>query len=281
MNILCEIICLAVNYHMHEQTSKVRFLSLISDIISLIIFLISVLSGSLYIAFKSIEALFFSIFFAILLIISFFFRKRIAKCIMIYLMNLTAPDKRCRITSKKVIYEYKSMTEMCFSNEFFVKPLYDGLTSFPDKYKWTGPYTPKPKPLISNHKIDLIDIKYGYQRYCINLGAKSYNKSDRPIRTGIKLESLKDPDRQASPHLATGIYDCTENLTLEVWFPMDVNVTNIRKLEYIHFTDEEHYHCTEENSPEICNELKKKVIRYSIKRPIYGGKYLIDWEFCD
>jgi len=195
-------------------------------------------------------------------------------------MNLTAPDKKCEIVSKKIVYEYLSLTVMRFRNEFYVKPLHDGLDSFWDKYRWTGTENIVPEPIVNNYRIELVDVKYGYQRYRIVFGNKSYNKYDVPIKTGIVFKSMNDSTKQASPHLSTGIYDITKNLTLEVCFPINLNPTNIRKLEYIHFTDEEHYRCINENSPEIDIENNSKIIKWTISNPIYGGKYTIDWEFC-
>ena len=89
---------------------------------------------------------------------------------------------------------------------------------------------------------------------------------------------MRDAKHKASPHLASGIYEETDEIVLRVIFPMEINITNIRKLEFIHYTDEEHFHCINENTPEIRNG--KKVIEYPVKSPIYGGKYIIDWEFC-
>lgn len=198
---------------------------------------------------------------------------------MVVFMNMTAPDKLCEIVSKNLVYEYLSMTEMSFKNEFYVKPLHDGLDSFSDKYKWTGSESVMPEPLVNTHRIELVDSINGFDRYKIIFGNKCYNKHDGPLKTGIILKNMRDTDKTACPYLSTGIYDKTKNLTLQVCFPMNLNPTNIRKLEYIHYTDEEHYRCINENSPEIIDN--RKIISWNIKKPIFGGKYVIDWEFCD
>jgi hypothetical protein len=198
---------------------------------------------------------------------------------MVFFMNLTVPDKLCEITSKSIVYEYLSMTEMRFKNEFYIKPLHDGLDSFSDKYKWTGSEPVEPEPLVPTHRIEPVGSTSGFERYKIIFGNKCYNKHDGPLKTGIFIESMRDTDQTACPYLSTGIYDKTRNLSLEVCFPMNLNPTNIRKLEYIHYTDEEHYRCVRENSPEIADN--RKIIKWIIKKPIYGGKYVIDWELCD
>jgi hypothetical protein len=268
---------------MNEHDSKIRFLSITSDLISVLTFLMSVLSGSLFITLKSNIAFVFTLLFVVLLVLSFRFFpfiKPVAKYMMVGFMNLTAPDKKYRIVTKTIVYEYLSMTEMKLIKEYKIKPLHDGLTFAVDKYRWTGSSSPIPSPVVSTHKIESQRIKYGYEHCHIDFGGKSYNRNDKPIRTGLKFDSLLDPQKTAEPHLATGISECTKNLVLEVWFPMEINVTNIRKLEYIHYTDEEHHRCVEENTPTYDKDRTKKVIRFKVKNPIYGGKYLIDWDFC-
>ncbi len=195
-------------------------------------------------------------------------------------MQKTAPQKKYKLSQKKLLYVYKSKNEMYFRNDFHIKPLCDGVSSFIDRYKWSGSGSISPHAIVENHTVQKLDTKYGYQRYIINLGGRSYNKKDEPVHTGIEFKTMHDRSGKASTHLATGIYDITKDLTLEVHFPMDMNVTNIRKLEYIHFTDEEHYSCQKENSPIIDTENNIKKIIYHIPYPIYGGRYMIDWDFC-
>ena len=195
-------------------------------------------------------------------------------------MNKTAPNKKCKITSKKLIYTYKSLNEMSFENEFHVKALHDGLDCFTDRYKWTGSDAITPTPINSNHTIDNLDTSSGYQRYRLNFG-KSYNKKDKAVRTGIEFKNMQDKNNTSLPFLSTGVYDVTDELILEVRFPINLCVTNIRKLEYLHFTDEEHYNCITENNTEIDDINNVKKIVYKVKNPVYGGKYAIDWEFCN
>lgn len=266
-----------------KKIAKNEFISLISDIITIISGIITIIplamlflqKGNFWIVVCSVFVL---ILFAILL---FIFRKKIALKFLVKYMNLTAPDKAYSIASKKLVYEYKSETEMYFMNEFYIKPEHDGVTSFTDKYRWSASDTIVPTPLIPSHKIEMLDRKYGYQQYQIKFDSKRHNRRDKPVKTGVEFKSMKDPQQKALPHLGTGIYDLTKNLTLEVWFPLNMKVINIRKLEYIHFTDEEHFSCEEDCSTEIeeVAGVKKQVIRYEIKNPIYGGKYLIDWDF--
>jgi hypothetical protein len=266
---------------MKENYSKIQFVSFISDLLSIISFFLTFASASTFFIVNQTGFLYAGIVFFVLFILIIIKRKSIAIKLMFFLMNLTAPDKLCEIVSKNLVYEYISMTEMSFTNEFYVKPLHDGLDSFSDKYKWTGSESVVPEPLVPTHKIEPVEnnTRNGFQRYKIIFGNKCYNKHDRPLKTGIIIRNMRDTEKVACPYLSTGIYDKTKNLSLEVCFPLSLNPTNIRKLEYIHYTDEEHYRCINENSPEIVGN--KKVIRWEIKKPIYGGKYVIDWEFCD
>lgn len=266
---------------MKEKYSKIQFISLVSDMLSIVSFFLTFASASSYIVYDNIYFLYIGIFFLSIFILMILKRKVIAKKLMVFFMNLTAPDKLCEIVSKNLVYEYISMTEMSFKDEFYVKPLHDGLDSFSDKYKWTGSEPVLPEPIVNTHRIEPIDnnTRNGFQRYKIVFGNKCYNKHDGPLKTGIIIRNMRDTEKVACPYLSTGIYDKTKNLSLEVCFPMNLNPTNIRKLEYIHYTDEEHYRCINENSPEVIDN--KKIIKWEIKKPIFGGKYIIDWEFCD
>jgi hypothetical protein len=266
---------------MKENYSKIQFISVVSDLLSIVSFFLSLASASTYFVFDLITFLYIGVFFLVLFIIILLKRQSIAVKLMVVFMNLTAPDKLCEITSKSLVYEYHSMTEMSFKNEFYVKPLHDGCDAFSDKYKWTGTEPVDPEPLVATHRIEYIDnnTRNGFNRYKIVFGNKCYNKHDGPLKTGIIIKNMRDTDKVACPYLSTGIYEKTKNLTMEVCFPLNLNPTNIRKLEYIHYTDEEHYRCISQNSPEIADG--KKVIRWEIKKPIFGGKYMIDWEFCD
>lgn len=264
---------------MREKYSKIQFISVVSDILSIVAFFLTFASASSYFLFKSVWLLCASIVLLGLLVVTVLKRKKISKKLMVYFMNLTAPDKLCEIVTKNIVYEYVSLTEMRFKNEIYVKPLHDGLDSFADKYRWTGSDPVAAEPLVPTHRIERMNSINGFERYKIIFGDKCYNKHDGPVKTGIQIGDMTDTNQTACPFLSTGVYDKTKKMTLQVCFPLGLNPTNIRKLEYIHYTDEEHYRCINENSPEIIDG--KKIIKWEIKKPIFGGKYVIDWEFCD
>lgn len=252
-----------------DSTNKI--LSLISALFSIISFVISFkyMKWWLYV----ITATIFII--SIILIVK---RKSIGKKLMIVFLNKTAPDKNYKLIEKKSTYTFKSYTEMEFYSSCKVKALHDGLEYIVVRYRWTGPHNPVVKTLNGQHNITEIESRMsGYQCCKIDFRGKKYNKNDRTIDTGFKMEKLTDSNRVSSPHLCTGVYDITDKLVLEVKFSKELKVKDIRKLEFIHYTDDEHYKCVNEDVPTI--EGDWQVIRYEIEHPIYGGKYLIDWVF--
>lgn len=264
---------------MNQKESKIYFLQLCETALSIISSIIPVLSAIFSIVNKKYVYLIITGITLIVAIVIFSFKEKIARKILVFFMNKTAPKKSYKLISKKLEYDYISMEEMRFKNTSKVKPLRDGLDSINFRYKWTGSSNNlKPKTTNSNYTIKKIDTKFGYQRCKINFGGKVFNKNDDPIPVSIVFNSMKDTKKKASPHLSTGIYEQTDEVILQVTFPKEMNINNIRKLEFIHYTDEEHSHCIKEDTPKIVDD--KKVITYKIKSPIYGGKYMIDWEFC-
>ncbi len=135
----------------------------------------------------------------------------------------------------------------------------------------------KPIPLVKDQTINIIESIHGYQRLEVVFNNKVYNKSDLLIKTGFSYSDNTDPKQQLSGRLVVGVFDITEILSLKVYFPTSLNLHSIRKLEYIHFTDEEHYRCILEKYPEYDTSSCRYFIKYSIPKPIYGGKYVIEW----
>jgi hypothetical protein len=201
---------------MREKYSKIQFISVVSDILSIVAFFLTFASASSYFLFKSVWLLCASIVLLGLLGVTVLKRKKISKKLMVYFMNLTAPDMLCEIVTKNIVYEYVSLTEMRFKNEIFVKPLHDGLDSFADKYRWTGSDPVAAEPLVTTHRIERMNSINGFERYKIIFGDKCYNKHDGPVKTGIQIGDMTDTNQTACPFLSTGVYDKTKKMTLQV-----------------------------------------------------------------
>ncbi|NCA80143.1 MAG: hypothetical protein EOM76_08170 [Sphingobacteriia bacterium] len=205
-----------------------------------------------------------------------------ARILLLEFMDLTAPNKTYKITNKFVTYEFLSRTSMQFKNEFYVKPLHDGVDNIVDKYKWSVNQELHILPITQGHDVQKMDMDsvFGYQQYRIFFN-RSYNKEDKPIRTGIVIEDMHDVEKKSLLHLGTGIYDITSTLTLKIIFNSSLQPINIRELEYIHYTDEQHYYCKRIHQAELNEQTGNKEINWVIKHPIYGGKYMIEWDFFE
>lgn len=219
---------------------------------------------------------------ALLLLILIFliiFRNKISEYILKYIMNLTCPDKIYKLKSKEVIYEFISREDMKHEKKFNVEVLHDGFIGITDKFKWTGEGELIPEATETDQTIELLDKKFGMQRYKIKFqNNKSYSKHDSVPEMKMMIKNIKDPKHQSSLHLSSGIFEITDCLILHIIFDKNLKPRNIRKLEYLHYSDDEHYKCKKGELTYDSNNDKKEII-WVIRKPFYGGKYMIDWDF--
>ena len=95
---------------------------------------------------------------------------------------------------------------------------------------------------------------------------------------GMVIDCISDPNKESSTHLSSGVYEITDKLTLRVWFNPNLTPRNFRKLTYLHYTDREHYSCDNNVRIEVDNDSNKNFVEWEIDKPIFGAKYLIDWD---
>lgn len=255
----------------------VRFLSFVADILGIISALIVIPPVIAAFFTQSIKIAFFVIPALILAVFVWINRHKIARNTLFYFLSLTAPSKSYKLTEKEVIYEFISRTQMRHEKNFNVKILHTSFQGIDDKYRWTGDSLLKPVPKDQKHfKINMLGAKFGLIRYYVEvLGDKKYSKNNSE-KIGVVFEDIKDPDKKSSLHLSTGIFEKTDCLKLAILFDPSLRPINGRRLEYIHYTDDVHY-----TSDNIEPEYKDGKLCYvwTIKKPLYGGKYMIEWEF--
>ena len=229
--------------------------------------------------------------FVVLLVILLLFKK-LRKRIAIFLLEeyrfISAPKREKIIKDKVAEYTYKDLETMSLKVQYSVKFHNGSHKSIEDKMNWTaGPIndndisalvTGQTTHFIPSHEKDDIQTFLGYQYFIIKF-PKTYTSQDGDVPTGFILDTLHDPDHKAKSCLISGIYDKTDGLTLRVRFASNLNVSNIRKLKYIDYLDEEPY----ENIPgelQVDPEDRNfNYVEFKIPRPIFRGKCAIDWDF--
>lgn len=247
-------------------------LNVISSLISIIPFLLGYFTGCLF-------YYIIGIILVIIILLLFIFRKQVARFIFKFFMRLTCPDKSYKLKEKEVTFEYISRSEMQHKKTFKVTVLHDGFTGITDKYRWTAPQELTPTALHNNQEIKKLDKKIGMQRYEIKFrDGQRYNKHDEVPEMGMEITNMIDENGKSSPHLSSGVFEITDMLVLHVIFNIELMPRNIRKLEYLHYSDDDHYSC-EKVECTLNNQTNKKEVIWKIKNPIYGGKYMIDWSF--
>lgn len=262
------------------NNKRIKFISLTASILGIISFcitsvplIISILNKSLSVLNITLSAVFIAIFMCIAI-----FRRQFAERILNLFMNLTSLDKPYKLLKKTVIYEFITREEMRHEKFFLVKALHNGVDNITDKYQWSGGEISHIEPYFKKDAVELLCNRSGIQTYRIfDKNGRRFGKGE-VFETGMKME-LKDPGHKSSPYLSSGVYEITDRLTLIVLFKMDLKPVNIRKLTYIHYTDEDHIRCEEVDSLEINKTGDRKMIVFDIPSPIYGGKYVIEWDF--
>lgn len=272
-----------------NNTSKIELISLISNFLSLVSSILTILS--FVIACQSpdkiIELVLFVVGIILLLFtILFVFRgKKVAKRIMVFVLNKTIPNNNIIILDKKVIYEHVERHEYKFRSSFKIKVIGDEPVKEKEEcIKWSARYIDDIYPCEGNHKIERIENNFicnGMDRQFFKIVfPHSLSKNDEPYKTGFKVLNLIDDKHIAKPMLVVSIYDITKNLTLKVYFKSDLNPIRPRGLKYAHFIDKIPYD-TIPLEKKYDDEKEMHYVEFFVKNPIYGGKYAIDWSFND
>lgn len=184
-----------------------------------------------------------------------------------------------------VTYEYETKTRMNFKAFYLVKALQTGVDNIRVRYNWSGDNPIAPYPITagdcSTKNVEYIGQEFGYAYYRVNSTTK-INKNDPSMKLGVSITNMEDPDMKASTHLLTNINVKTKLLIMTVILPEKYKFTNVEYLEYLHSTDDDHWHkYTAINHPKTVNittNNNKTHITWTVHNPILGGKYIIRWK---
>lgn len=219
----------------------------------------------------------------ITILICVFLCKKNQISVIKYIMNMFAYNMKYSFEEWTAEYEYHTDTQMSFRTTYLVKAIQAGIDHVRVRFNWSGATDDnpiKPEPITADgyfsKELELFEREYGYNHYKLR-SKKPVNKDDEPIKLGVKLENLEDVAKIASPHLLTSISVITRKLNMIVILPYHIYPKNIRCLEYLHATDDCHWH---DLSNECCLELKndKWYVSITVDKPVFGGKYVLRWE---
>lgn len=215
--------------------------------------------------------------------------KKHYRLIVVYILNLFAKNLSYKLQKWEIIHEYLSETDMQFEAHFDVIALQTGVDHIRVRYNWSGATESNPimpEPIIDagyqTTRLDADGTEFGYSFFKVFSNTK-INVGDKPIKLGVRMRNLKETEKKASPHLLTNINVPTEELVMKILLPSNIYPEAIEFLEYIHATDDYHWHRYVQGDDynlvnvNITANNKKEII-WVITRPIIGGKYVIRWQ---
>ncbi len=200
--------------------------------------------------------------------------------ILSFFLNLTVPAKlNYEMIQKKCIYTFESRTQMSFQKTYKPRVIRGSFTGLEDNFAWTGTRDLSMKPTcpIPGQVYRYIDQEFGPYHYEIRFkNNRSFHKGEDVPQMELVIDKIEDLNGSAFPHLSSGVTEKTDELVLEVRFKKDIEVCDIRKLTYLHYTDREH-EISEVAS--LQQDGDYMVVTWPIRKPVYGGKYVIEWNF--
>lgn len=266
-------------YHLYGG----KIFGLIADVLSILSWIGIPLSVFLSILQQSWAWIIPSLLLVIILVLLALCRKY-SRSIVHWVLGLFALNLPYRFLSRTSEYEYISSDRMQFRTTYEVKALQTGVDYIRARFNWSGETdinAVQPKPVLEEEnkiytaRLEPDGREYGYSYYKV-FSPSRHNKGDAPFHLGT-CSDLKVGDRPVSHHLLTSISATTDVLHMRVILPEHLSPHNIEFFEYLHATDEHHWHRYE---GEAKRHGKKWVITWDIEQPIYGGKYLITWTFA-
>lgn len=213
--------------------------------------------------------------------------KRALEARLLALVNgLLCPKNSYECRNKVAEYTYLSREEMALQVTYEVKFISGTHRSITDRLKWSAGLADQISSVVPGQEItplgeeekDDILLQLGYQNFKIKLSNNPLSREDSPVSTGYRCDGLYDPEHKALTCFVTGVPQKINRLTLRVRFDMSLKVSNIRKLKYARYLDSIPYDITR-CKPEIDEAREFQYVEFTIKHPVPGGKYAIDWEF--
>lgn len=267
-----------------EYSKNVIFINAFSKIFVAASTIASILSFLGYTINKNQRYIILSVCLITLTIWIFFMRNVISVKLMTILMSYTIPDTNIEIKNKRVIYGYKKPDKLFFQSKFLIKVRNTAIRCLEDnKLRWTAGSIGNIEPLIPgqsikiDEKLTMTQIGCEKQAFSIRFqDDREITKNDDWEPTGFKIPVLDDPEQKSKTSLCIGVYDRTYDLYMKVFFAEGMNPHGIRLKKYAHFIDNEPYEV--EAMPILYDkQYGNSYVEATIKKPIYGGKYEIDW----
>ena len=260
-----------------------RFLSFASNLLTIL----SYVGISLAALFGFIRKNFWMLVPIICLILLILFirylRKNKSKAVS-FIMKLIAPAMPYKFTKCDITYEYYDNRKMSFRVVYHVKALQVDVDRINIKINWSGedksnpikPVVIKDKSLENNDSDKLIftGTEFGYAYYELCSKKKHGNGDEFVLAYEIQM---KVKDKIPSPHLLCSISALTDELSMQVIFPSTLYPESAKGREYLNSTDF-HPWGTRDISPARQKEDGRWILSYAPSSPIYGGKYVIEWD---
>lgn len=220
--------------------------------------------------------------FSVLILIAFLCKKNHI-LIVKWIMNMLAYNMKYVLDEWTARYEYLSAKEMTFRTTYVVRALQPGMDHIRVRFNWSGETDSnpiEPKPIVETGfdsvRMELFDKEYGYKHY--NLYSRNkINKGDEPLKLGVTLDGLVDVSEKASPHILTSISVVTDRLKMIAVLPIHMIPEDIHCYEYLHSTDDCHWHDLT-SMCECKTEGNKWQVSILIDKPVFGGKYILKWR---
>lgn len=201
--------------------------------------------------------------------------------IMSRFMRWLAPAMPYMINNWNVVYEYVNSTQMRFEATYLVKALQVGVDYIIVRYNWSGenadnkiiPKVISDRDGFESSRLEFVGTEYGYSYYKL-YSLRTHNKGD-VFKLGVQIEDMNVKGKDPSPHLLTSVIAVTEMLSMSVVFPANIYPNKVVCMEYINSTD---FYYWQSKRIEAKRNEDKWIISHNQKNPIYGGKYVIEWE---
>ncbi len=178
------------------------------------------------------------------------------------------------VENKECIYIYKSRTEMEHTKKHDIISKVNNLKHFCDKFKWSKEQRVEEIDIKSNnprHKVSVRRVENWHQ-YTVEFDELGKNQKQH---ISITISNLRDPDKEAVPFLSSNIICKTKRLKLVVFFKDEtLKPINIKYKIFDNYASD---------FPLFQEDLKYNFMEQKIekieKKPIYGYRYQITWDF--
>lgn len=198
--------------------------------------------------------------------------------------RMFALNKTYKFIEWNAVYTYETENQMSFRSTYLVKAEQSSVDRIRVRFNWSGSVDQNdviPHPITGSgyetKKIEPDEPKFGYRYYNLFSNNK-LNKKDHPVKLGVKILNLEDKTNKASKHLLTSIIAVTDQLNMTVRLPKAMKPQHWYGYEYLHAVDDCHWHDLSNEVVLVEEDDKFVELKWTIKKPIFGGKYCLSWQ---